>query len=157
MKICLMTIGATHKKWAEAGEKEYSDRLRHYVQFEKIALPDIKSTKGTDQERQKILEGEAFLQKLNPTDHVVLLDERGKELTSRDFSRSIETLMLRGFKRVVFLIGGPYGFSQDIYDRADGKISFSRMTFPHDLIRTIFMEQLYRAFSIMRNEPYHHD
>lgn len=156
MKCNLIVVGDTHKKWAVEGENEYLSRLKFYIDFEKIIVPDIKKTKSLSIEQQKILEGKAILQRLNTSDVVWLLDEHGQEYGSIEFAGKIGNEMIRGTKRLVFLIGGPYGFSKEVYERANSKISFSHLTFPHDLIRVIFMEQLYRAMTIMNNEPYHH-
>lgn len=157
MKIALITVGATHKQWAAQGEEEYLKRLRHYIDFDKIVVPDIKNTSKLTVDQQKQLEGEGILSKLSVADRVWLLDERGKEHTSLEFSAALQEQMNRGVKRLVFVIGGPYGFSNAVYARADGKLSFSKFTLPHDLIRVVFMEQLYRAFTIQRGEPYHHE
>lgn len=157
MKIVLLVIGETHKKWAAEGEKEYMSRLRHYVDFEKVVIPDLKGLKNLSIEQIKEKEGEQILARLSPGDAVILLDEKGEEFTSVKFSAALQRLMNGGQKRAVFVVGGPYGFSETVYSKASRLLSFSRLTFPHDLIRVIFAEQLYRAFSILRNEPYHHD
>ena len=125
--------------------------------FELKCLPDIKTVKSLTEERQKELEGEVFLSQLAPGDFLVLLDERGKELTSRDFAAYIDRKMLTVPKRMIFVIGGPYGFSKEVYSRADDKLSLSKMTFSHEMVRLFFTEQLYRAMTILRGEPYHHD
>lgn len=157
MKIIFAIIGETHKKWAREGEKEYIERIKHYIDFETLTIPDIKNTKNLSTELQKKQEGQALLAKILPADRVILLDERGTEFTSRGFANFIADNMNKGYRRLVFVVGGPYGFSPEVYGRADKTISFSQFTFPHDLIRVIFAEQLYRAMSILRNEPYHHD
>lgn len=158
MKICLMTIGQTHKKWAKEAEKEFEDRIAHYISFERVDIPDIKTSKKLSEDSQKQQEGKLILEKLQSSDFIILLDERGKRCNSKEFSRDIQDFMNRGLKRVVFIVGGPYGFSDEVYTRA-GKnmLSLSAMTFPHDLVRVVFLEQLYRAFTILRNEPYHHE
>lgn len=156
MKSSLITIGATHKRWAVQGEEEYRERLKHYLDFEIVTIPDLRNTRNMDVAMQKNAEGELILAKLQPGDFVILLDERGKEFTSKEFAVELQQFMNRGIRRAVFIIGGPYGFSQKVYDRADKLIAFSKMTFPHDLIRVVFMEQLYRACTILRNEKYHH-
>lgn len=157
MKICLLTVGETHKKWAMEAEKEYAGRLSRYVGFERIIIPDIKATKSLSQEQQKMAEGRRILERILPTDCLILLDERGGQLGSFEFSVELQGFMNRGIRKVVYAVGGPYGFSDDVYARAgDNLFSLSKMTFPHDLVRVVFLEQLYRAFTIIRNEPYHH-
>lgn len=158
MKIVLLSVGTTAKKWVKEGEDEYAGRLSRYIVFERAVVPDLKNSGKIPVEQQKTIEGEAILARLLPTDRVVLLDERGELLTSRGFASKIQQAMNSGIKRLVFIIGGPYGFSQAVYNRA-GKnmLSLSKMTFPHDLVRALFVEQLYRAFTILNNEPYHHD
>lgn len=157
MKIELMVIGRTGARYLQDGIDGYIKRLSHYVPFELRCLPDIKTTKSLTEERQKELEGELFLSQLQPGDCLVLLDERGKELTSREFASYIDRKMVSVPKRMLFVIGGPYGFSKAVYDRADDKLSLSRMTFSHEMVRLFFTEQLYRAMTILRGEPYHHD
>ncbi len=157
MKIKLLVIGKTDDRYIAEGIKKYLGRMKYYIPFEYTELPDIKNSKNLTQERQKILEGELLLKNIQPGDHVVLLDEKGKNFTSREFASYIEKRMISGIKRVVFIIGGPFGFSDDIYSVANDKISLSKMTFSHQLVRVIFFEQIYRAMTIIRNEPYHHD
>ncbi len=157
MKIELMVIGRTAARYLQEGIDGYVKRLSHYVPFELKCLPDIKTVKSLTEERQKELEGEVFLSQLAPGDFLVLLDERGKELTSRDFAAYIDRKMLTVPKRMIFVIGGPYGFSKEVYSRADDKLSLSKMTFSHEMVRLFFTEQLYRAMTILRGEPYHHD
>jgi len=157
MKIELIVIGKTTSRYLQDGIDQYCKRLKHYVPFELRCLPDIKTTKALTQERQKDLEGEQFLSLLQPGDYLVLLDEHGKEYTSREYATYIDRKMSVVPKRILFLVGGPYGFSQEVYSRADDKISFSKMTFSHEMIRLFFVEQLYRAMTILRGEPYHHD
>ena len=156
MKVTLLAIGKTDKKYFIQGIEEYSKRLKHYIKYESIIIPDIKNVKNLTQEEQKKNEGEQILKKLSDTDFVVLLDENGETFTSVKFSKFIENQMLKSFKNMVFVIGGPYGFSEEVYKRANKKISLSLMTFSHQMVRLIFIEQLYRAFTIIRNEPYHH-
>lgn len=141
---------------SEAVEK-YLRRIPHYIPFEFIALPDVRTSRNTTEEKQKESEGECFLNRITPADYVVLLDERGKEFTSREFSAFIMRKTSEVAKNLVFIIGGPYGFSKKMYDRADSMISLSKMTFPHELIRLFIAEQIYRAMTISRGEPYHHD
>ena len=157
MKIKLVVIGKTDDKYIAEGIKKYFSRLKHYIGFEYTELPDIKNSKNLSQEQQKKLEGELLLKNIQPGDFVVLLDEKGKAFSSREFASYIEKKMISGTKRVVFITGGPYGFSDDVYAKADDKISLSKMTFSHQLVRLIFFEQIYRAMTIIRNEPYHHD
>ena len=125
--------------------------------FDILELPDVRATKSMTERMQKIREGELILEKILPSDHVVLLDERGREYSSVEFSAYIEKLMASGRKRTVFVVGGPYGFSEEVYTRANAKLSLSRMTFNHEMIRMFFVEQIYRAMTILRGEPYHHD
>lgn len=157
MKIELMAIGRTSTRYLQDGIDVYLKRLSHYVPFEIKCLPDIKTSRSLTEERQKEMEGEQFLAQLQPGDFLVLLDERGKEMTSRDFSVYIDRKMSSVPKRMLFVIGGPYGFSKAMYERADDKISLSKMTFSHEMVRLFFTEQLYRAMTILRGEPYHHD
>lgn len=157
MKIELMVIGRTSARYLQEGIDNYRNRLAHYVPFELTCLPDIKTTKSLTIERQKELEGEMFLSRVEAGDCLVLLDERGKEMTSREFSVYIDRKMVNVARRLIFLVGGPYGFSKEVYNRADDKISLSKMTFSHEMVRLFFTEQLYRAMTIMRGEPYHHD
>lgn len=157
MKITLLLVGKTRSAYIEDGIRLYLSRLTHYVPFEIKILQDAKLPKGADSERQKTVEGENFLKEFTGRDTVILLDERGKEYTSREFSVFIDRMMSTVRDRLIFVVGGPYGFSQAVYDRADGKISLSRMTFSHEMIRLFFVEQIYRAMTILRGEPYHHD
>lgn len=137
--------------------EKYVKRLVHYIPFQFITIPDIKTTRAKTEQRQKEAEGALILSSVDSRDFVILLDERGKEFTSREFASYIDkkTLSLPG--NLVFVIGGPYGFSQDVYDRANDKVSLSKMTFSHEMVRLFFVEQLYRAMTILRGEPYHHD
>jgi 23S rRNA (pseudouridine1915-N3)-methyltransferase len=157
MKIKLICIGKTGKSFLEEGEKEYAGRLKHYIGFEKIELPDLKQAKKLTKEQVKELEGKAFLEKVNQGDIVYLLDEKGLHFSSMDFSTFIQKQMNTGIKQLVFVIGGAYGFSEELYARANGKISLSKMTFSHQMIRMIFLEQLYRGMTILKGEPYHHE
>lgn len=157
MKISLLTVGRTTTDYIEKGIKFYSSRIIHYIPFEILAVSDIKNSRALSQQQQKEKEGDEILASLRPGDIVVLLDERGKELTSRELAESIDRYALQGIKRLVFVVGGPYGFSKKIYDRANYLLSLSRMTFPHELVRLFFVEQVYRAMTILRGEPYHHD
>lgn len=137
--------------------EKYVKRLAHYIPFQFVTIPDVKTTRAMTEQRQKEAEGELILSAVDNRDFVILLDERGKEFTSREFASYVDkkTLSLPG--NLVFVIGGPYGFSQEVYERANDKISLSRMTFSHEMVRLFFVEQLYRAMTILRGEPYHHD
>lgn len=157
MKIELAVIGKNSIGYLKQGIDEYIKRLKHYVPFEIKYIDDIKNTKNISEDQQKRTEGAKILSLLDKSDFVVLLDEHGKEYTSMQYSSYIQKRMLSGAKKVVFVIGGPYGFSQEVYDRANDKISFSKMTFNHEMIRLIFTEQLYRAYTIINHEPYHHE
>lgn len=157
MEIELLTVGKTTIKFVAEGTEEYVKRLKHYIPYRITSLPDIKRNASLGPERQKEAEGELILSKLLSSDYIVLLDERGKEYSSIEFSGFIEKQMIAGRKRVVFIVGGPYGFSQAVYDRADSKVSMSRMTFNHEMVRLFFTEQVYRAMTILRGEPYHHE
>lgn len=157
MEIQLLVIGKNSSSPLETATKVYLDRLRHYVPYAIRVLPDIKNTKSLSEAQQKEAEGRVFLSSLQPSDFVVLLDERGKEYTSMEFSAYLSGRMASGLKRLIFVVGGPYGFSPDVYARANGKISLSKMTFSHEMIRLFFTEQVYRAMTILRNEPYHHE
>ena len=157
MDIVLITVGKTTTGYIQTGIDEYCRRLKRYVPFAMRSIPDVKNTRKLTEDQQKTAEGNMILSELSPSDYVVLLDERGEMLTSRGFSEFIQKGMLGGRKRMVFIVGGPYGFSPEVYSRSDAKLSFSKMTFSHEMIRLFFVEQLYRANTILRNEPYHHD
>lgn len=157
MKITLAVIGKTEVGFVRQGIEEYVKRLQYYVTFNIQYIGDVRNTRNMSEAQQKAAEGKALLATLEASDYVVLLDEHGSERTSMDFSQWLERRMASGSKRLVFVVGGPYGFSQDVYQRANEKMSLSKMTFPHELVRLIFVEQLYRAFTILRNEPYHHE
>lgn len=157
MKFCLLVVGKTASSFMSKGIEEYKSRVNRYVGFDILSISDLKSTRGLTEMQQKEKEGEMLLASLTPSDTVILLDEKGREYTSREFADFQASMMNRGVKRLVYVIGGPYGFSQKVYDRADGKISLSRMTFSHEMARLFFCEQLYRAMTILRGEPYHHD
>ena len=157
MKITLAVIGKTEVGFVRQGIDEYVKRLQHYVPFNIQYIGDVKSTRNMSEAQQKTAEGKQLLAALETSDYVVLLDEHGTERTSMDYSQWLERRMASGSKRLVFVVGGPYGFSPEVYDRANEKISLSKMTFPHELVRLIFVEQLYRAFTILRHEPYHHE
>ena len=157
MKIKLLTIGKTDDKNLQTLIEVYQNRLKHYINFKLEVIPDIKNAKNLSEPEQKEKEGELILKKLIPTDVLILLDEKGKEYRSVDFSKYLQKKMNSGIKQLVFVIGGPYGFSEEVYKKSTGKISLSKMTFSHQMIRLFVVEQLYRAFTILRNEPYHHE
>ena len=157
MKIVLLAIGKTSSKYLQEGVSEYLKRLSFYIPVELRILADVKTSKALTENKQKEMEGEIFLNNIRAGDFVVLLDEKGKEMTSREFSSYIEKKMTILPKRLIFIIGGPYGFAKSLYDRANDKLSLSKMTFSHEMVRLFFMEQLYRAMTIIKGEPYHHD
>lgn len=156
MTIKLLCVGKTDDAALKALIDKYVRRLIHYNRFELEVIPDIKNTKNLDSSRQKVLEGKEILNKLSPADYVVLLDENGKQYTSQDFAQYLQKQLNSGKKQLIFVLGGPYGFSEEVYQRAQGKLSLSKMTFSHQMVRLFVVEQLYRGFSILRNEPYHH-
>ena len=156
MTIKLITIGKTDNKELTALIDDYIKRLGHYIKFSLDIIPDIKNVKNLSEAEQKQKEGDLILKKIKSTDCLILLDEHGKQFDSVAFSGYLQKYMNSGVKQVVFVIGGPYGFSDAIYKKAKGKISLSKMTFSHQMIRLFFIEQLYRGFTILRNEPYHH-
>ena len=157
MKIQLTVIGKTNQDFVQKGLNEFCTRLKHYIPFELDVIPDIKNTKNLSQEQQKEKEGELILKNIQSGDYIVLLDELGKEFSSLQFANYIEKKTHIINKKLVFVIGGPYGFSKKIYEIASEKISLSKMTFSHQMIRLIFVEQLYRTMTILNNEPYHHE
>ena len=157
MNIEVIVVGKTDMKEVETLVAMYAKRLNHYVRFAITTIADVRNTKKLSEGEQKRLEGEAILRLLTPSDYLMLLDEHGAELRSIEFADLVEKRMSAGIKRLVFLIGGPYGFSEAVYARANGKLSLSKMTFSHQIVRAIFLEQLYRAFTILKNEPYHHE
>jgi 23S rRNA (pseudouridine1915-N3)-methyltransferase len=156
MTIKLIAIGKTDNKQLQLLIDEYVKRLSFYIKFSIEIIPDIKNAKNLSEDQQKIKEGELILSKLNTTDALILLDENGKQFDSVAFSEYLQKQMNSGIKQLVFVIGGPYGFSVDVYNKSNGKISLSKMTFSHQMIRLFFTEQLYRGFTILKNEPYHH-
>ena len=157
MKITLLTVGKTDKDWVKQGIDIYTSRLKHYIPFSINEIPELKNVSALSKDQIKVREGELILKNVKPTDDVILMDEHGKEYTSVDFASFLQKKISYEGKDIVFVIGGAYGFSDEIYRRANGKISLSKMTFSHQMVRTIFAEQLYRAFTIMRGEPYHHE
>ena len=156
MKIIFLTVGKTEDIYLKEGIEKYVKRLKHYTKLEMVELNELKNTKALTQEQQKTKEAELILKKITPLDHVVLLDENGTELTSKQFAGYIEKRAISSVASLVFIVGGPYGFDQSVYERANDQLSFSRMTFSHQMIRLFFAEQLYRAFTIIKGEPYHH-
>ena len=157
MKIKIIAIGKTHKSFLIEGENEYIKRIKKYVAIEKIEIPDLKNAKKLTFNQIKEKEGKLLLAKIEPHSLIVLLDEKGKEYTSMKFSNWMQDKMNRGYKNIIFLIGGAYGFSDEVYKAANEKTALSKMTFSHQMIRMLFTEQIYRAFTILNNEPYHHE
>lgn len=157
MKVTLLTVGKTDVKWVREGLELYVSRLVHYVPFSLVEIPELRNVSSFSEAQIKEKEGELILKAVKPSDEVVLLDEHGKEYRSVEFAALIGDKMARGSRDMVFVIGGAYGFSDAVYSRANGKMSLSKMTFSHQMVRTIFAEQLYRAFTILRGEPYHHE
>ena len=157
MKITLLTIGKTEDKYLLEGIDIYLKRLKHYIPFKILEIPELKGTKSLTREQQKIKEAELIFKNIHSTDHVILLDENGQEFSSKQFSNFLNKKMVGGQQHLVFIVGGPYGFSKEIYLRSNEKISLSRMTYSHQMIRLLFTEQLYRAYTILKGEPYHHD
>lgn len=156
MKIKLLTIGKTDNAAIAQLIKTYEARLKHYIQFSIDIIPDLKNTKNFSEEIQKEKEGDLILSKISTTDRMVLLDENGTSFDSIEFSKFLQKQMNSGIKQLVFVIGGPYGFSEKIYKKSQGKISLSKMTFSHQMVRLFAIEQIYRGFTILKNEPYHH-
>ena len=156
MKITLILNGKTEDDYIVKGFSIYENRLKHYISFETIVIPALKNTKALSVEQQKQKEGELIIKNIQTSDKLILLDENGKEFNSVGFSEFIQKEMNSGIKNLVFVVGGPYGFSDEIYKRANGKISLSKMTFSHQMVRLFFVEQLYRAMTILKHEPYHH-
>lgn len=156
MKITLLVIGKTEADYLKKGIDEYLKRLKHYVPFSIQVIPALKNTKKLSEEQQKQKEGELILNQLKSTDSLVLLDENGKQFTSVKFSKYIQKFMVAGTRSMVFVVGGPYGFSDQVYQKAVDKVSLSEMTFSHQMVRLIFAEQVYRAMTILKGEPYHH-
>ena len=157
MKITLVAVGKTDIPWVRDGVEMYRSRIAHYVPFSIVEIPELKNVSALSREQIKAREGELVMKHVKPSDRVVLLDERGREYRSLEFSAALSERMAREGRDIVFVIGGAYGFSDQVYSRSDSKISLSKMTFSHQIVRTIFAEQLYRAFTIMRGEPYHHE
>ena len=157
MNIELIVVGKTDSREVEALVEMYAKRLNHYCKFSITTIADVRNTRNMAASRQKQLEGEAIMKLITEGDYVVLMDERGQQYTSMEYAQWLQKRMLSGVKRLALVIGGPYGFSEEVYARANQKISLSKMTFSHQIVRAIFAEQLYRAFTILNNEPYHHE
>ena len=157
MKITLLTVGKTDKDWVRQGMEIYVSRLKHYIPFAVVEIPELKNVSALTKDQIKTREGELILKNIKPTDDLILLDERGKEYTSLELAKVIQDKISYVGKDMVYVIGGAYGFSDAVYQRANSKMSLSRMTFSHQMVRAIFVEQIYRAFTIMKGEPYHHE
>jgi 23S rRNA (pseudouridine1915-N3)-methyltransferase len=157
MKITLLQTGKTTDKHISELADLYSDRIKKYTGFEIITIPDVKNTKNMPVQEQRAKEATKIIQSVNDDDYIIILDERGKELRTVEFSGVLEKMFFLPKKRIVFIIGGPWGFSDAVYKRADYKMSLSKMTYPHQLVRLLFLEQLYRVFTIIKGEPYHHE
>jgi len=156
MKISFLTVGKTEDAYLRDGIDKYVKRLKHYARVELIDLPELKNTKALTADQQKTKEAEMIFKKITPTDYVILLDENGTEYTSQQFANYLEKKGINSTSNLIFVVGGPYGFDSSVYQRANDKLSLSRMTFSHQMIRLFFVEQLYRAFTIIKGEPYHH-
>ena len=156
MKTILILVGKTSDKHFQAGISDYADRITHYMPFDIVTIPELKNTKSLSEDQQKTMEGELILKQLQPSDTLVLLDEHGKELRSIELAKWLEQKQQTA-RRLVFVIGGPYGFSEAVYSRANEKLSLSKLTFSHQMVRLVFTEQIYRACTIIKGEPYHHE
>lgn len=156
MKTILILVGKTSDKHFQAAISDYADRITHYMPFDIVTIPELKNTKSLSEEQQKTMEGELILKQLQPSDTLVLLDEHGKELRSIELAKWLEQKQQTA-RRLVFVIGGPYGFSEAVYNRANEKLSLSKLTFSHQMVRLVFTEQIYRACTIIKGEPYHHE
>lgn len=157
MRISFIVVGKTTDSDLQRLQEQYNSRLKHYVNFEIIIIPELKNTKSLSVEVQKEKEAELILKTIEPSDDIILLDDKGKQYNSLGFSTFIQHKMNASTRRLVFVVGGPYGFAPSVYERANGKLSLSLMTFSHQMIRLLFVEQLYRAFTIIKGEPYHHE
>lgn len=156
MKITFITVGKTEDAYLKEGIEKYIKRLKHYTKLELFDLPELKNTKALTEDQQKTKEAEMILKKVTPQDHLILLDEGGVEYTSVQFANYINKRSVSSSANIIFVVGGPYGFHESVYQRANDKLSLSRMTFSHQMVRLFFVEQLYRAYTIMKGEPYHH-
>ena len=157
MKINLLVVGKTEDKYLIEGIEKYLSRLKHHIGFTIVVIPDVKNTKNLTEAQQKTKEAELILKQISNPDTVILMDEKGKKYTSVQFSDYLNKQMIGSVQQLTFIIGGPYGFDESVYKRANGSISLSDMTFSHQMVRLFFVEQLYRAFSILKGEPYHHE
>lgn len=157
MNIKLIAVSPTAAAYLREGIASYVSRLQHYIKFEYLEIAPVKKTKSISQSELKLIEGKALLKYINPSSVVILLDEKGREHSSLEFSEFIQKQMNSGIKNIVFIVGGAFGFSDEVYKRANQKLSLSRMTFSHQMVRLFFVEQLYRAFTIIKGEPYHHE
>ena len=157
MKITLLTVGKTDKDWVKQGIDIYASRMKHYFPFSIVEIPELKNVSSLSQDQIKTKEGELILKNVKPADDVILLDERGREFSSMEFAKVLQDKISYNGKDIIFVIGGAYGFSDAVRQRRNSKISLSKMTFSHQMVRAIFVEQLYRAFTIMKGEPYHHE
>ena len=157
MKIALLTVGKTDRDWVRQGLDIYVSRLKHYIPFSITEIPELKNVSALSRDQIKTREGELILKNVRPTDDVILLDEHGKEFSSMEFAKILQDKISYAGKDMVFVIGGAYGFSDAVYQRSNSRISLSRMTFSHQMVRAIFADQLYRAFTIIKGEPYHHE
>lgn len=157
MKITFLTVGKTEEAYLKEGIDKYVKRLKHYTKLSIIEIDELKNTKALTKEQQKTKEAELILKKISPLDHVVLLDEKGMELSSLQFAAYIDKKTIGSVSHMVFIVGGPYGFDATVYARANDKLSLSGMTFSHQMVRLFFVEQLYRAYTIIKGEPYHHE
>ena len=157
MKIVLLIIGKTNEQYLNEGISQYQKRLQHYTQFEILEIPNIKNAKNFSNLELMRKEGKLILKQLQFSDYLVLLDDKGEGFTSNKFAQKLQSWMLTGKKRLVFVVGGSYGFSEDIYIRGNEELSLSKMTFSHQMVRLFFVEQLYRGYTILNNEPYHHE
>ena len=156
MKIVLVVVGKTNDKYLIEGISDFQKRLKYYLNFEIIEILNIKNAKNFSKTELMKKEGDLILKQIQNSDHLVLLDDKGKDFTSKKFSEKLQQWMLSGKKRLIFVIGGAYGFSQEVYIRGNEKLSLSKMTFSHQMVRLFFVEQLYRGYTILNNEPYHH-
>ena len=156
MKIVLVVVGKTNEKYLIEGISDYQKRLKHYAKFQIVEIPNIKNSKNFSETELIKKEGEMILKQINNSDYLVLLDDKGNDFISPKFAEKLQQWMISGKKRLVFVVGGAYGFSQEVYNRGNEKLSLSRMTFSHQMVRLFFVEQLYRGYTILNNEPYHH-
>ena len=156
MKIVLVVVGKTNEKYLTEGISDYQKRLKHYTNFEIVEISNIKNAKNFSEKELIKKEGEMILKQINTSDYLVLLDDKGNDFSSPSFAEKLQQWMISGKKRLVFVVGGAYGFPQEVYDRGNEKLSLSKMTFSHQMVRLFFVEQLYRGYTILNNEPYHH-